>query len=233
MNIRSTSQLALPLSLLSLALAWSGGATAQADLNTRTLNDPKVRMQSCAQVDIAWNLELIAQYPRIPEACHEVVTNNGTKWARFEANFLRVNGDGSVTSEFVNTDDRPIGRYTLVPGPDQQVTLDGRERPFSSLVANQRISLYVPEGSAELTSEPFLMPNQQSRLVRYEEDALDSERMEATRTPQPMQVASAEPPAREQRMTQLPDTAGSLPWFALGGLLSAFAALVLRVTRRA
>ncbi len=226
MNTRSTIHHTLTLALLSLALAWGGTVSAQSDLDTRELADPKTRVQSCNQVDLAWNLQLIEQYPRIADACHEVVVNNNTKWARFEANFLRINADGSVTSEFIGPTGRKMGRYTLIPGPDQQVTLDGRKQPFSALTANQRINLYVPEGATELTSEPMTAPRQQSRIVRYEPIYDDATRQD---TRQADAIAST---SSDQRMTRLPSTAGALPWFAFGGLLAAFAGLALRIARR-
>ena len=221
MNIRSTSsRINMTIPLLALALSC-GVASAQSSLNTDALSNPKVRVQSCAQVDIAWNLQLIEQYPQIADACQEVVTNNGTKWARFEAKFLRINSDGSVTSEFLDRRGRALGRYTLIPADGQMVTLDGQKQPFSSLRANQQISLYVPEGATALSSEPVVMPDRYARIVRYEPSTATPMAQE----PSPVLVADNSPPPR---MARLPDTAGPLPWFATAGMLLALGALVLR-----
>jgi hypothetical protein len=228
MNTRNPSMKALKLSLLTVALACSGSIIAQTELDTRRLDSPQTRTQSCGQVDIAWNLELISQYPRIAEACHEVVTNNNIKWARFEADFVRINSDGSVTSDFLSPTGRSMGRYTFVPAEGQQVTLDGRKEPFSALRQNQRINLYVPEGATHLASQPVADPSQYSRFTRYEE----------TQAAEPMQYARMEEAAPtqyasvSQDRTRLPDTAGALPWFALGGLLSALAGAGLRIGRK-
>lgn len=218
MNVRHAFRPHLAGSLLSLALVGSG-ASAQSELHTEDLATPRVQVGSCAQVDILWNLELVEQYPQIPSACHEVVTNNGVKWARFEANFLRINRDGTVTSEFLDRRGRAIGRFTMIPGEGQQVILDGRKRPFSDLRQNQRISLYVPEGAATLVSEPMETSDATARVVDFEpaspEPVVESSTL----------IAEASPPPR---MTRLPDTAGLLPWFAASALLSALAALGLR-----
>ncbi|HET6603669.1 MAG TPA: hypothetical protein VFG21_05550 [Xanthomonadaceae bacterium] len=205
--------------VLLLALACAGAVAAQDQMNPRDQVNPEVRTQSCAQVDIDWNLELISQYPRIPDACHEVVTSNGVKWARFEANFVRVNQDGSVTSDFHAPNGRSVGRFTLMPAPGQMVTLSGRKVEFSSLRPNQQLSMYVPEGATGLSFEPGVPPQQHGRFVRYEEP-----------TPEPVQFARADPEPRYD--TRLPDTAGPLPWFALGGVLSLLGAVGLRVGRR-
>ncbi len=229
MNTRNSPMKGLKLSVLTIALACSGSIVAQTELDTRRLDAPQTRTQSCGQVDIAWNLELISQYPRIAEACHEVVTNNNVKWARFEADFVRLNSDGSVTSDFISPAGRSMGRYTFVPAEGQRVTLDGRKEPFSALRQNQRINLYVPEGASGLASEPVANPSQYSRFTRYEDsgptDPMD-QRSRRDDTP-PVQYASA-----SQSRDRLPDTAGALPWFALGGLLSALAGMGLRIGRK-
>lgn len=220
MNTRTTSSTRFSPLFLGLVLALCGGSVAaQSDLNTRSLDNPQTRVQSCNEVDIAWNMELIEQFPHIPDACHEVVMNNGTKWARFEAEFLRINNDGSVTSEFLDPRGRSIGRYTLVPAEGQMVTLDGRKVPFSALRTNQRINLYVPEGAAALSSEPIVAPERYSRIVRYEPISTEPTARERA------QLADNSPPPR---MDRLPDTAGPLPWFAALGVLSGLAALGLR-----
>ncbi|HEX5755340.1 MAG TPA: hypothetical protein VFY12_03195 [Arenimonas sp.] len=208
--------IALPVLLVGLACA--GGVAAQ-DLKTGQLAPAHTRVLSCGQVDMAWNVELITQYPRIPEACFEVVTNNGIKWARFEADFVRLDRDGSVVADFHGPKGRSMGRYTVLNGPDDQVTLDGRKYPFSKLVSGQRINLYVPEGAAALTTEPGLPPERYGRFVRYEE--VEVEPRYAEQDPQPTYYAA-----------QLPRTAGPLPWFAAAGLGALLGGLGLRLRKR-
>lgn len=218
MNTNNRHPIRLPMLILGLACA--GGVAAQSQLDTRELAKPAVRTISCGQVDIDWNLELLNQFPSIPGACHEVVTNDGQKWARFEADFVRINADGSVTSDFIGPRGRPMGRYTLIPFAGQQVTLDGRKYPFTALRPNQRINLYVPEGAAGLASEPIASTQPITRIARYEEVPAPS-----------IQLAQA-PPRQPYVADRLPSTAGPLPWFALGGALSLLGALGLRVGRR-
>lgn len=217
MDMNKTHPCIAAVPLLLVGLAFSGAAGAQASMDTDQLQKPAVRTMSCAQVDIDWNLDLVTQYPRLPEACHEVVINNGIKWARFEADFVRRNSDGSIVSDFKSPSGRSMGRYTLVPAPGQQVTLDGREFPFSALQRDQRISLYVPEGATGLVSQPAPVA-QPARILRFEAPMAE-----------PVQIAQASPQPRAQR---LPNTAGPLPWFALGGMLSLLAGIGLRVGRR-
>lgn len=205
--------------VLLIALACAGAVAAQGQMNPRDQGNPQVRTQSCAQVDIDWNLELISQYPQIPAACHEVVTSSGIKWARFEADFVRVNRDGSVASDFRGPNGRPMGRFTLAPAPGQTVNLSGRQVEFSSLQAGQRLSMYVPEGATGLAFEPGVSPDRYGQIVSYEAPALE-----------PVQVARADPTPRN--IARLPNTAGPLPWFALGGVLCLLGAIGLRLGRR-
>lgn len=206
----------LPMLLAGLLC---GGAVAAQSLETGELRQTQTRVLSCGQVDMAWNVDLITQYPRIPEACFEVVTNNGIKWARFEADFVRLDRDGSVVADFHSPRGRAMGRYTVLNVPGQQVTLDGRKYPFTALRARQRINLYVPEGVAALTTEPGLPPESYARIVRYEAPAAT----EPT-------LAQADPPMTYA--TRLPDTAGPLPWIAAAGVLALFGGLGLRLGRR-
>lgn len=178
---------------LMVGLAFASSLPAQ-DLNTGRLAPTETRMLSCGQVDMAWNVELITQYPRIPEACFEVVTNNNIKWARFEADFVRLDRDGSVVADFYGPSGAKMGRYTVLNNPGDQVTLGGRKYPFSALRSGQRINLYVPEGAAALTTEPGLPPDRYGRFVRYEE--------------LPMERRVADPaPTTNYFAAQLPNTA--------------------------
>jgi hypothetical protein len=89
---------------LMVGLAFASGLPAQ-DLKTRQLAPTDTRVLSCGQVNMAWNVALITQYPRIPEACFEVITNNDIKWARFEA------------ADFYGPSGAKMGRYTVLSDP--------------------------------------------------------------------------------------------------------------------
>lgn len=231
---RTAAAVRVPLTLM--ALVFVGSVAAQPQMNPRDQSNPKVRSLSCAQVAIDWNIELISQYPRIPEACHEVVTSNGVKWARFEANFVRVNRDGSVTSDFRGPKGGSMGRFTLLPGPGQMVNLSGRKVEFSSLESGQLLNMYVPEGQDHLAFEPAVTPEQRARILSYEAPVDQAPMVEQTPAPaqaQEMPVRQGQVARVESAsMVRLPDTAGPLPWFALGGGLALFGALGLRLGRR-
>lgn len=234
MKTNRTAAAAVRVPLTLMALAFVGSVAAQPQMNPRDQADPKVRSLSCAQVAIDWNIELISQYPRIPEACHEVITSNGVKWARFEANFVRVNRDGSVTSDFRGPKGGSMGRFTLQPGPNQMVNLSGRKVEFSALESGQLLNMYVPEGQDHLAFEPAVTPEQRARILSYEAPVEQAPMVEQTPAPAPEMPVRQGQVARVESasVVRLPDTAGPLPWFALGGGMALFGALGLRLGRR-
>jgi hypothetical protein len=200
-----------------LAGVFATAASAQQErLDTRNL-DPSVQAASCAAVD--WNEDLLAQYPRIAEGCQEVVTSEGKRWARFGANFVRSNRDGSVTLDFQNRQGRSMEELTLMPAQGQRVSIDGRPYRFSELTRGQQLNLYVPEGMYALALEPGAPPEQLAQVVAP--PAQGVQLAQADRAP------AAAAPAR-----QLPNTAGPLPLLALGGLASVLAGLALSIRRR-
>lgn len=210
-----------PLALMAIALFYAGASLAQAPMDTRNLPAPEVHKGGCA--DVIWHTDLVQKYPRIASGCQEVVIVNGEKWARFEGDFLRNNTDGSFTTEFTTTSGRSLGRVTLLPTPDQRVTLDGRKVRFTELRAGQPLNFYLPEGEAGFALEPAPATEPYVQIVRYEDQVAEE--------PEPMRLAQVDPtPARA--VPRLPDTAGPLPALALGGLLSLFGGAGLTLRRR-
>lgn len=204
------------LAAMVLSTALLGVASAQQQAF------PKEREQamSCAEVD--WNKDMIRNHPRLIEACREVVAAGGRNWARFEAKFVDVAPDGKVTFSIRDNRDRQIEDVTLQPATGQVAYIDDRATPFSQLRRDQLVNLYVPEGQYGFVTQPGA-PREQVALVS------------APRAPAPAPAAST-PTTRvaavEPRPARLPATAGPLPWFALGGLMSLLGAIGLRLSRR-
>lgn len=217
-------RLGLPAFAVS-GLLLAGGALAAPQMDTSKLPTPSTDTSDCSEV--IWHTQLVSTYPRIASGCREVVMVDGKKWARFEGDFVRNNEDGSFTTEFTDLRDRSLGNVTLMPKPGQQVTLSGRKTEFRDLRADQRLNLYVPEGATGFamdTSEPV---DRYARLVRYEPAQEMEPAPPAEPEPRLAQVDPASP-----SMTRLPDTAGPLPLFALGSVLSLFGGSALALRRR-
>jgi len=207
------------LGLTLLGVMFAGTTVAQQPLDTENLATTQVQAASCAEV--AWEKDLLARYPRIAEGCQEVISANGREWARFEAELLRNNPNGTVTLNFKNRQGRSLETLTLMPVEGQRVAIDSREYRFSELTEGQTLSLYVPEGIFAIASAVGAPTEQLAQIV-----------------PEPIQLAQAEParqpataqPAQTKQM--LPRTAGPLPLVAVAGLLSLVGGLGLGIRRR-
>jgi hypothetical protein len=220
MNINSKAMNGTGAVLLLAGILWTHGAVAQV-ANPGNIPEPHLDRASCEEVD--WHRDLLGSYPWVADACHEVVVIDGQKWARFQADFQRMNRDGSITSDFKNRQGRTRGSIALMPGAGQRVSLDGRPYRFSELRQGQTLNFYVPEGMYAFSVAPGAPPAELVRVVQAP--------VEAAPAPAPMQLASAEP-RTYTTASRLPSTAGPLPLLGLGGMLSLLAGLGLGLRRR-
>lgn len=201
MNGYSTRIAGIGAALALTGVLWGGAAPAQ------SMPQPQVSSETCAQVQ--WSPKLLSQYPRIADACQEVLTWNGTNWVRVEGRLVQVNANGSVTSQVLDRQGRNMGRLTLKPAPDQKVMLEGREQSFNDLQTGAMLHMYIPEHMYAVATEPSAPT---SELAEIEE---------------------VEPAGEVAKMPeQLPQTAGPLPWVLLGGAGMLALGLGLTLLRR-
>lgn len=197
------------LTAVVLSASLLGVAGAQQEPFPREREQAK----SCAEVD--WNRDMTKNHPRLIEACREVVTASDRNWARFEAKFVRVEPDGTVSFSIRDSSDRHIEDVMLQPATGQVAYIDNRATPFTQLRRDQLVNLYVPEGQYGFVTQPGA-PIEQVAVVKA-----------PAAPPAVTRVAAVQP-----RAAMLPATAGLLPWFALGGFLSLLGAVGLRLGRR-
>jgi len=196
---------------LLLAGVLCGGTTparAQGN-NAQSIPSPKVSDETCSEVD--WSPKMLAQYPRISDACQEVVRVNGENWVRIEGRLIDVTANGSVTSMVLDRKGRGMGRIVMKPAAGQKVLFEGRETTFDQLETGAILNLYIPEHMYAVAT----VPSTPSETAEIE--------------------PATEPEVAQQEMPEsLPATAGPLPWVLLagGGLLLAGLALSLWRRRR-
>lgn len=210
----------------ALALAccvWAGSIIAQDAKVVANLDRPTDDKASCTAMQ--WHTDLLGVYPWVAEGCHAVVVVNGEKWARFEGKFVRSNNNGTFDTKFNNPANRPLGTVTMSPGPGQRMQLDGVSTPFSNLKRDQILNFYVPEGALGFAVKPGVP---RTELVKY----VETPKTEAPVESKPVLLAAAVP-ASKQTANRLPATAGPLPLFALGGLMSMLGGLGLTIRRKA
>jgi hypothetical protein len=213
--------------LMGVAVTGAAGAQEQAF--------PTERSRPAACADVKWNADMLRRHPTMIEACKEVVVVDGTTWARFDAKFVRVEPDGRVIFSVRDQSDRSIEEVRLMPAEGQVAYIDSRATPFRQLKTTDAISLYVPEGEYGFATKPGV-PREQLAAVVAPTTPAPRPATRAPGTPAPMVARTDEtPPMVAQSVntpSTLPQTAGPLPWLALGGLLSMLGGLGLTMRRR-
>lgn len=108
--------------------------------------------RSCIS-NITFSHEFLSHYPRAGGACREVKVENGHKWARFDADVVRVRGN-RVTANFVDRFDKSLGTITFDAAKDARVEVNGRQMRFSSLKRGDKLSFWMPEERVGFYAEP-------------------------------------------------------------------------------
>jgi hypothetical protein len=174
----------------ALALAFSTNAFAQrsADAAFTTTG------ASCEEV--TWSEQALEQYPNIANACQEVMERDGEYYVRFEGEVRRVSDRGGrVTIAFEEGD-----TLTLTPPENLTLMIDGRERAPRELRPGDELTFYVPQDQLTATffaGQPETSEPQEVPISPGTEDLL----------------AQADDVGSE-----LPRTAGFLPFVGVGGL---------------
>lgn len=107
---------------------------------------------SCVK-DITYSKEFLARYPKAGAACREVVMKNGEKWARFDADVVKVQGN-AVTATFKGAADESLDSLTITAASDMHVSVDGQDTKLSSLQPGDKLSFWVPESRMAFYATP-------------------------------------------------------------------------------
>ncbi|HEU4624543.1 MAG TPA: hypothetical protein VFS52_07270 [Steroidobacteraceae bacterium] len=116
------------------------------------LADEGADSNSCLN-KIVFSQEFLAKYPNAGKACREVVTKNGKKYARFDANVVDVKGN-EVTADFTDSYNNPVTTVKFTTTPDARVQMEGTEVKASELKPGDKLSFWVPESRAGFYAEP-------------------------------------------------------------------------------
>jgi hypothetical protein len=114
---------------------------------------------SCSQV--TWSRESLALYPRIANACEEVMQRDGRYYVRFSGDVQRVADRGrSVTIDFRDGD-----RLTLTPPENMSLFINGRRTPVTELRVGDELRFYVPQDSLAANFFESEAPTAQAQVV--------------------------------------------------------------------
>ncbi|MEJ1964941.1 MAG: hypothetical protein WDO56_26760 [Gammaproteobacteria bacterium] len=107
---------------------------------------------SCIK-DIVYSQEFLAHYPKAGAACREVLVRDGTKWARFDADVVKVKGN-EVTASFIDSYKNPVATLTFAAAPEARVTVNGKETKYSDLQKGDTLSFWMPESRVGFYAAP-------------------------------------------------------------------------------
>ncbi len=207
-----------------LAVGFAAGALAQQPTSD---NFPVARDRPATCEDFKWSDQMLQEYPRVVDACQEVVTVDGQTFARLNAQFVRVQSDGVVSFTVRDRRERFVDELTMLPAAGQKAFINDRPTEFRNLRTTDAINLYAAEGEYGFSTDPR-GPREQRAQVRTVVAQSNAPAPAAPVYESSTAVAQVDEPA--PRM--LPQTAGSLPWVALAGMLSLLGGLGLAIQRK-
>jgi hypothetical protein len=161
--------------------------------------------------DVQFSEKVLQKFPRVQEACLDVITKGGQQYGVFKADLTSV--QGSTVRVRMKL---PDGSYSDVKSiktkPDLRVLIDGKPYSVSELAPNQELTTYIRVEQPMIALAPA-----------KETDPVDPVPLAAPE-PQPTEHLAAAP--------VMPHTASQTMLTVLVGLFSLAVALALRISRR-
>ncbi|MCR9184516.1 MAG: hypothetical protein NXH81_03865 [Halieaceae bacterium] len=123
---------------------------ALASLAVQAQYDIDTRLPTCD--NFAWSQAVHDSYPDIEQICRGIYQRDGVFYAQAEVEVLRVSGN-RMTVRTVHVDGSAGHQTTVRVGPQWRALIDGKSLRAGELIAGQRLTVYIPQHSFELTSE--------------------------------------------------------------------------------
>ena len=168
-NVILAALIVTPLAALAQGQSPSETAPPSESASGHAALEEGQTSRSCIS-HITFSQEFLERYPKAGAACREVKVENGEKWARFDANVVRVRRN-RVTADFVDRYDRSVGSITFDASPDARVEVNGRAERFSSLRPGDKLSFWMPESRVGFYAQPGASQTTKLAVVGSEEGA--------------------------------------------------------------
>jgi hypothetical protein len=167
-----------------------------------------VQAQAPSCQTVQFSDSVLERFPRVREACLDVIERQGQLLAVFKADLQRVTGNKARIRAKLPNGTRAAAQ-TVQVNPQRRVLVDGKSYRVSELALGQELTIYARVDEPVATLAPA-DANEPVELAPLESD--------------PVRVASAEP--------AMPRTASALSAFGLGGGLLLCIAAALAFVRR-
>jgi hypothetical protein len=214
---------AMRTTLLAFGLLIALDATAQQPTGD---DFPRARDRPASCEDFDWSEQMLREYPRVVDACQEVVVANDRLFARLSARFVRVQSNGEVSFDVRDRRDRYVDLLTIQPVAGQVAYINDRPTEFRDLRTSDAIDLYAAEGEYGFATRPTAAS--EPRAVVRTVAALPA----PMPVDEPMNLDRAQIAQVDAAPRLLPQTAGLVPWLVLGALLSLIGGVGLTLHRR-
>ena len=135
------------LLVTALALPLSIGAAHAA----KPIDPSKLTKVECSE--LKFSEAFLKRNPKAPAACLEARELNGKRYAKFDAK-VYLNGPEITTVNLLNAKGDIVDTFSLKPGPDQKIKINGKDTKFSELNVGEKITFWVSEDRMEASALP-------------------------------------------------------------------------------
>ena len=136
----------------ALALPLSIGAAFAA----KPVDPSKLEKVECSE--LKFSEAFLTRYPHAPAACQEARVLEGKRYAKFNAK-VYLTGPEITTVNLLNTKGDTVDTFSLKPGPDQKIKINGKDTKFSDLKVGEKVSFWVSEDRMEAAELPGATEN--------------------------------------------------------------------------
>jgi hypothetical protein len=171
------------------------------------LQTAQAQPPNCQTVE--FSKEVVQRFPRIREACLDVLQANGELLAVFKADLLKVSGN-RVRIRAKLPDGSHADARTVQVSPQRRVLVDGKSYRVNQLALGQELTIYAKVDEPVATLAPA--------------DASEPVEFAPIEESEPTRLAEADP--------EMPRTASPLPILGAGGGLLLTLGALLGVLRR-
>ncbi len=135
------------LLVTALALPLSIGAAFAA----KPIDPSKLTKVECSA--LKFSEAFLARFPNAPAGCLEAREYNGKRYAKFDAK-VYLNGPEITTVNLLNTKGETVDTFSLKPGGQQMIKINGKDTKFSDLKVGEKITFWVSEDRMEAAALP-------------------------------------------------------------------------------
>jgi len=115
------------------------------------VNPDKLPQVSCS--DIKFSPAFLKKWPQAPQACQDGRIYKGQKYAKFQAK-VYINSPAFTTLNLLDAAGNTVTTFSIKPGPNQHVMVNGQARAFTDLQVGDTITVWVSENRTDAASLP-------------------------------------------------------------------------------